>query len=281
MSIDVAAAAQLACLLEATAPKPGNVSPGQHFRDTRFEDFLASAAAIGLPFADAGEQPLGLTIRKAVEATAQWTGSNTNLGMVLLLAPVARAALVYRRPDLRGAVRDVLEATTWEDARHTYAAIRLASPGGLGRVPAEDVAHEPNVTLLEAMELAVNRDGIAREYVTGYETTFMVGVPALRAARRANLSWDAAVVETFLTLLSARPDTHIIRRGGERMANAVSRRATDVLAAGGVRSEDGRRALAEMDAFLRSDDNIANPGTSADLTAAAIFVFLLSGGWRP
>jgi triphosphoribosyl-dephospho-CoA synthase len=281
MSIDVAAAAQLACLLEVSAPKPGNVSPGEHFADARYEHFLASAAAIGLPFADAGEQPLGVTIRKAVEATTRWTRSNTNLGMILLLAPLARAALLYRRPDLRGAVREVLNATTWEDARHTYAAIRLASPGGLGRVPAEDVSREPNVTLLEAMQLATNRDGIAREYVTAYETTFMSGVPAVRAARRAGLTWDDTVVETFLTVLAARPDTHIVRRGGEELARAVSQRAKEALRAGGIRSEEGRNAITEMDAFLRSDGNVANPGTSADLTAAALFVFLLNGGWRP
>lgn len=280
MSIEVAAAAQLACLLEVSAPKPGNVSPGQHFGDARYEDFLASAAALGIPFADAGEQPLGVTIRKAVEATRQWTSSNTNLGMVLLLAPLARAALLFRRPDLRGAVREVLNATTWEDARFTYAAIRLASPGGLGKVAAEDVAREPNVTLLEAMQLAANRDGIAREYATAYETTFMAGVPAVRAARRAGLTWNDAVVETFLTLLAARPDTHIVRRGGEELARAVSQRAKDALAAGGVRSEDGRKAITEMDTFLRSDGNVANPGTSADLTAAAIFVFLMNGGWK-
>ena len=280
MSIEVAAAAQLACLLEVSAPKPGNVSPGRHFGDARYEDFLASAAALGIPFADAGEQPLGVTIRKAVEATRQWTRSNTNLGMVLLLAPLARAALLFRRPDLRGAVREVLNATTWEDARYTYAAIRLASPGGLGKVAAEDVAREPNVTLLEAMQLAANRDGIAREYATGYETTFMAGVPAVRAARRAGLTWNDTVVETFLTLLAARPDTHIVRRGGEELARAVSQRAKDALAAGGVRSDDGRKAIMEMDAFLRSDGNVANPGTSADLTAASLFVFLMSGVWR-
>ena len=91
---DVAAAAQLACLLEASAPKPGNVSPGRHFADARYEDFLASAAAIGVPLAGAGTRPVGATVRLAVEATARWTRSNTNLGIVLLLAPLARAALL-------------------------------------------------------------------------------------------------------------------------------------------------------------------------------------------
>ena len=96
---DVASAAQLACLLEASAPKPGNVSPGRHFADARYEDFLASAVAIGEPLAGAGTRPLGATVRLAVEATARWTRSNTNLGIVLLLAPLARAALRKRGRD--------------------------------------------------------------------------------------------------------------------------------------------------------------------------------------
>src|SRR5712691_5008683 len=96
---DVAVAAQLACLLEASAPKPGNVSPGRHFADARYEDFLASAVAIGGPLADAGTQPVGVTVRLAIEATARWTHSNTNLGIVLLLTPLAHAALANRAVD--------------------------------------------------------------------------------------------------------------------------------------------------------------------------------------
>src|SRR6266446_10081351 len=113
LASDVAVAAQLACLIEASAPKPGNVSPGRHFADARYEDFLASAAAIGGPLGAAGSQPLGVTIRLAIEATARWTRSNTNLGIVLLLAPLARAALVEAdTSDRRAAVRRVLDATT-------------------------------------------------------------------------------------------------------------------------------------------------------------------------
>ncbi|HEX4628661.1 MAG TPA: triphosphoribosyl-dephospho-CoA synthase, partial [Gemmatimonadales bacterium] len=85
---DVAVAAQLACLLEASAPKPGNVSPVTPFHDASYEDFLASAAAIGPALAQADARPLGATIRAAIEATARWAPSNTNLGLVLLLAPL-------------------------------------------------------------------------------------------------------------------------------------------------------------------------------------------------
>jgi triphosphoribosyl-dephospho-CoA synthase len=317
---DVAVAAQLACLLEASAPKPGNVSPGRHFADVRYEEFLASAAAIGAPLAEAANRPLGETVRLAVDATARWTRSNTNLGIVLLLAPLARAAMstaaarpadfaeassvkkldttgtgttVRLKPDsteeavvsgfgrtLREDVRRVLEETTVADARQVYAAIRRAAPGGLGRVADQDVADEPTMTLLDVMRLAAERDAIAREYAEAFDVTFRIGAPALERARRDDLAWDDAVVETFLTLLGSASDTHIVRRGGAALAVEVSDQARAVLAAGGVRSAAGRDAIARMDRGLRDLRHLANPGAAADLTAAAIFVILLDGGWQ-
>jgi triphosphoribosyl-dephospho-CoA synthase len=281
----VAAAAQLACLLEASAPKPGNVSPGRHFADLRYEDFLASAAAIGAPLAGAGTRPVGATVRLAIEATAHWTRSNSNLGTVLLLAPLARAALTRGRENedvtgLRSLLVPVLEATTVEDARDVYAAIRRAAPGGLGRVGAQDVSDEPTKTLVEVMRLAAERDSIAREYATAFELTFRTGAPALERARGDGLSWNDASVETFLMLLAAVPDSHIARRGGAAMAEKVSSHARAALLAGGVRSPAGRRAIDEMDGRLRDARHIGNPGTTADLTAAAIFVVLLNGCWH-
>jgi triphosphoribosyl-dephospho-CoA synthase len=285
---NVAAAAQLACLLEASAPKPGNVSPGRHFADARYEDFLASAAAIGAPLAGAGTRPVGATVLLAVEATARWTRSNTNLGIVLLLAPIARAVLFDdptawhgdSRDVLRTRVRRVLDATMVGDALDVYAAIRRASPGGLGRVDEQDVADEPTMTLLEVMRLAADRDGIAREYATAFASSFDVGAPALERARADGLTWEDAVVEAFLTLLAARPDTHVARRAGQPAAVEASRRAQSALDAGGVRHAAGRRLIAEMDDAFRDGRNIRNPGTTADLTAASIFVALLGGSWQ-
>jgi triphosphoribosyl-dephospho-CoA synthase len=294
---DVAVAAQLACLLEVSAPKPGNVSPGRHFVDVRYEDFLASAVAIGGPLAGAATQSVGVTIRLAIDATARWVRSNTNLGIVLLLAPLARAALQEKRVGslfrgqeakktqdpffqcLRESLRQVLEETTVADARDVYAAIRQAAPGGLGRTAIQDVSDEPTLTLLRVMQLAAHRDGIAREYATAYEVTFETGAPTLFQARRDGLSWDEAVVETFLTVLAKNPDTHVIRRSGREAAAEISERARNALAAGGVRSGAGRGAIDEMDGVLRDARHSGNPGTTADLTAAAIFVVLLAGGW--
>ena len=285
---DVAAAAQLACLLEASAPKPGNVSPSHRFDDLCYDDFLAAAAAIGVPFSRAGSLPVGATVRAAIEATAGWTRSNVNLGIVLLLAPLARAALTAESQDegrqspsaLRDAVRRVLGETTVDDAREVYAAIRAARPGGLGDVGDQDVAGEPTGTLLEVMRLAADRDSIAREYATAFEATFETAVPTLLRARLDRLTWSDAIVETFLTLLAARPDTHIARRSGAALAADVTDRARAALAAGGVRAEAGRRAVEVMHRALRGPQHRANPGATADLTAAAIFVVLLGGGWQ-
>ena len=277
---EVAAAGQLACLVEAGAPKPGNVSPGRHFRDTRYEDFVASAVAIGPALAAAGRQALGSTILHAVTATNQWTTSNTNLGIILLLAPLARAALHSDR-GLRDGVREVLAATTVADAVEVYKAIRSARAGGLGTSANEDVAAAPTVPLRDAMALAARRDSVAREYATDFATTFETGVPALRAARSAGLGWSEATVETFLRLLATLPDTLIARKLGSAAAAAVSRRAREVEDAGGARTEAGREALEVFDDELRSPNNAYNPGTTADLTCAALFVVILEDGWHP
>ena len=288
--MDVVAAAQLACLLEASAPKPGNVSPGRHFADVRYEDFLASAAAIGGPFAGAAGRPLGATVRLAVEATSQWTRANTNLGIVLLLAPLVRAGLACAAggagdggiapSGLRAALGRVLAETTVSDAAEVYRAIRLASPGGLGRAASQDVGDEPTLPLLDVMRLAADRDGVAREYATTFAVTFEEGAPALAQARRDGLPWDDAVVETFLRLLASRPDTHIARRAGQAKAAEVSQRAAAALEAGGVRTAPGRRTIEDADRAMRDPRNRANPGTTADLTAAAIFVVLCGGSGR-
>jgi triphosphoribosyl-dephospho-CoA synthase len=273
---DVAALAQLACLLEVSAPKPGNVSPGRHFADLTYEDFLMSAVAIGPTFARIGDQELGATIRQAVEVTACWAGTNTNLGIVLLLAPLAKAAASTTGGDLRSALRRVLEQTTVDDAREVYAAIRRARPGGLGQSDTQDVAGEPDVTLLDAMRLAADRDGIAREYATDFEVTFDRGAPALARARGDGLSWSDAIVETYLSLLAAGIDTHIVRRTGLAAAERVSMLAREALNAGGVRTDEGKQAVDAMDRAMRDARNSHNPGTTADLTAAAIFVTLIA-----
>ncbi len=280
---DIAVAAQMACLLEASAPKPGNVNRYHDFEDATFEEFLLSAAAVGPALGRAGSVGVGRTILRAVRDTRRFVRTNTNLGIVLLLAPLARAAARTGGP-LRSRLGQVLAELDVADARAAYAAIRLAEPAGLGRVADQDVRDEPTVSLREAMALAAPRDTIAREYVTDYAVTFETGVPALCRARERGLGWAVAVTETYLSLLAAVPDSLIARKCGEGAAREVSREAARVLAAGEPASTERRDALARFDASLRREGNRLNPGTTADLTAAALFVHFLeqsTGAARP
>ncbi len=270
---EIGVRAQLACLLEAAAPKQGNVRPGRSFGDATFEHFLASAAAIGPVMASADERGVGATVLAAVHACRRYVRVNTNLGIILLLAPLARAAT---RPctELRASLREVLRGLTLEDAVNAYAAIRVATPGGLGSVPDQDVRAEPTVPLLKAMALAADRDSIAREYVTDFAITFEAAAPRLVTARSALPSWPEAIVQAYLELLSEIPDTLIARKLGDAAAAEVSRDAADVVAAGGMHTAGGRTAAAELDRRLRDPGNRRNPGTTADLIASGLFVAL-------
>jgi triphosphoribosyl-dephospho-CoA synthase len=263
----VAGAAQLACVLEASAEKPGNITPRHDFADTSYEDMLRSAIALGPELGRAAERGVGDTVLAAVRATQRVAGANTNLGIALLLAPLARAALLGG--PLRERAEEVLGALTLDDARAAYAAIRTAGAGGLDEPVEHDVRAEPTIALRDAMAAAAERDSIAAEYATGYALTFDLGLPALARALDAGLGPRAATVELDLTLLAAVPDTLIARKRGRDAAEQVSAGAARVLA--------GQMALEAFDASLRQDGNALNPGTTADLVTAVLFVGLLEG----
>jgi len=275
---EVVQAAQIACLIEVSASKPGNVSRLYDFHDMRMEDFLLSAAAIGPAIRQAGQASVGETVLRAIQDTKRLVRANTNLGIVLLMAPLARAAMAPGSGTLRQRLSNVLAGLTVEDARLAYHAIRLASPGGLGRVDRGDVSAEPDVTLRQAMSLAADRDSVAREYVTDYAITFQQTVPVLRDCLQTCPSLTDATVQTALTLLTQVPDTLIIRKLGLDAAREVSRQAEEVLRQGGVLTERGRAALAHFDNSLRDATNSLNPGTTADLVTTALFVLLLENG---
>jgi triphosphoribosyl-dephospho-CoA synthase len=276
---ETAWAAQLACLFEASVDKPGNVSPRIHFSDARFEDFAASAVAIGPALRDAGLATVGETIARAAADTRRLVATNTNLGMILLLAPLARAAASLEAgTGLRAAVSEVLAALTVQDARLAYEAIRGASPAGMGEVARHDVdGDDVTVTLYEAMDAARERDSIAREYVTDFELTFALGADTLIHCWHDGVAFSDAIVTTFLTILAAVPDTLIARKNGKAAAEDVSRRVARVLSSGGSASEQGRAGLGDLARELGDEAHRLNPGTTADLVAASIFVFLTEG----
>jgi len=268
------ALAQVACLLEATARKPGNVHPGRGFADAHYLDYALSAQAVGPALDRARAEGVGVAVLGAVRATRAVSATNTNLGMVLLLAPLAA---VPAGMSLDDGVSAVLEALTIGDARRVYRAVRLAGPGGLGVSAEQDVAGEPTVTLLEAMRLAAGRDAVARQYAEGYRDVFGLALPALVRALDDGRPLEDAVVAAHLAVLSATPDTLIARKRGRATAEEASRRAALVVEAGGPGTAEGDRRLDDLDRWLRGDGHARNPGATADLVAAALYAALRDG----
>ena len=262
----------LACLLEVSAGKPGNITPAHDFTDTTYADMVRSALALGPVFARPHvlRRSVGELISDGVEATARVAGANTNLGIVLLFAPLARAAATSDEEEaLRPAVERILARLDVDDAATAFAAIVRASPGGLGDATEHDVRAPARVTLREAMASAAHRDSIASEYATGYAIVFETGLPLLAQALAAGQRTLDAVVSLHVGLLAAHPDTLIARKAGEAAADAVSAAAREV--------RDGTVSLADFDDSLRADGNRLNPGTTADLVAATLLAALLSG----
>lgn len=268
-----AAAFVAACRDEIEAPKPGNVHVFADGHRMTAAQFLRSAEAAAEPLCAPGAR-VGVRILRAVEATAAAVGTNTNLGIILLCAPLAAAA-ERAENDLGAALAAVLDILDVEDAALTYRAIALAAPGGLGRVAEHDV-HEPaTVTLKEAMASAAERDRIARQYVTGFSDVFDVGEPVFAAnlVRTPERAW--ATLAVYLAFLTAFPDTHIVRKHGMAIAEEVRLRARlffDHLAAG-EHTDGFREALLAWDAELKRKN--INPGTAADLTVATLFAHRL------
>jgi triphosphoribosyl-dephospho-CoA synthase len=281
--------ATLACLLEATIPKPGNVHRGADFEDLTFTDFVAAGVAVGPAMQRASEgAPLGATVLDAIRATRAVSGTNVNLGIVLLCAPIACAVKSSEAAQgsgaaprsLRDGVRGVLSSLTPADCAAVYEAIALAMPGGMGKVEEGDVAGPPPSDLLHAMGLAAERDTIARQYVTGFAELFDFVVAELRAGLARGWSLHDSVIRTHLRTMQAIPDTLIARKCGAALAGEVAVNAGAVLNAGEPGDENYNEALADLDFYLRSDGHRRNPGTTADLIAAALFLGLVEG-WIP
>lgn len=264
-----------ACALDVQARKPGNVSLASPGHRMDAAQFLASAAAAAGPVSAMGA-PVGQRIEAAVHAAWSATRCNTNLGIVLLCAPLLAAwerCTGAGAAALRASLGTVLHSLDVEDARAAYRAIALAHPGGLGRAPEQDVGAVPTVDLRAAMALAAHRDRIAWQYAHGYADVFELGLPAFAAARPAGAG--RAMQRTFLEFAAGRPDSHIVRKHGSALAQSVMGEAVHWRA----RARSG--ALLDDDpAFAAWDEDLKargiNPGTSADLCVAVALAATLA-----
>ena len=270
-----------ACLLEATARKPGNVHPETSFPDLTYADFVRSAEAAAPVLARAEELGVGRTIFEAVAATRQAAPSNTNLGMILLLAPLAA---IPAGTSLCDGIGTVLRTLTVEDAVWAYRGIRLAQPGGMGEQSEQDLTAEPTVTLREAMALAADRDLIASQYITNFSVVLTTGFPLLCREASFEERWEEALISLQLHLMAEYPDSLIARTCGVETALEARLRAQQVLTEGWPGRSGSAKTLHDFDQWLRADGHRRNPGTTADLIAASLFAALRDGrlpcpGW--
>jgi triphosphoribosyl-dephospho-CoA synthase len=254
-----------ACLLDVMALKPGNVGIHAAGHGMQVVDFIRSARAAALAIA-AAEHSVGERVYGAIAATRAAVGTNTNLGIVLLAAPLAHA--FHRGGRLRDSLVRVLAELSTADAQLAFDAIRLASPGGLGAAERHDVREPARVSLLEAMRAAADRDSIARQYVTAYADVVEIGLARLEQARLRGCDRRAAATHVFLGFLAGLPDAHVARKFGIDEAQFLRHSAAEHAQADG-RYGPRLAALLDWDAALKARG--LNPGTSADLTVATLF----------
>lgn len=286
-----------ACELDIAVRKPGNVSLLSPGHGMQAQHFIDSARASAAPLFARGAS-VGERIEAAVVATGRVAGCNTNLGILLLCAPVALA--VERFPQatspisLCQAIESVLAGLDVDDARAAFRAIARANPGGLGSAASEDVRTAPTVGLRAAMALAAERDRIARLYRDGYAELFDIGLAALGGDFRVLDAQESlppvrgiampvpgvgrAVQRAYLALLGHAADSHIVRKHGSVVAHTVmdaaARWRADPRGAGPATGLDTDPAFAAWDESLKGDG--LNPGTTADLTVASMLLAFIT-----
>ena len=269
----IEAAFRWACLTELDAPKPGNVHAFADGHRMTVDEFVRSADAAAAPLSAQGAR-VGLRIHRAVMATFAAVGTNTNLGIILLCAPLAAAA-DRDATNLRNALHQVLQDLNVDDADLAFGSIVRAAPAGLGHSAQHDVFNPATVSLLQAMSEAANRDMVARQYATDFADIFDRGLPLFESVsrRRGEAKW--ATLATFLGFLSAFPDSHIARKFGAETARCVQGTALNFarMLQAAEQADQILPALLTWDSALKA--KAVNPGTSADLTVATLFAHRL------
>ena len=272
--------AALACQLEAAVPKPGNVHRGADFKDASFYDFIVSGQLLGNAIDQSPDTSLGEMVFLIVERTKFQVRLNTNLGIALLLAPLAICAR-RSQPLNTESIHELLASSDQSDCIAIYRAIQLANPGGLGTEKAFDVNETPPSHILKAMDLARDRDLIARQYVLDFRDVFEFVAPRIVALQQEHQSLSRSIIQTHVELIAIFSDSLITRKCGSEIAGRAQQLAQLAMDSLPYGWEEFENAVGEMDFWMRSDGNRRNPGATADLIAAGLFVGLWNEelGW--
>ncbi len=287
---EIAKIAQIASALEVSGyPKPGNVHRTRNYEDMVFEDFIISGIVIGDTIREATknvniENPcLGKYILNAVKETDNWIKNNTNLGIVMMIIPIACATAISNNfNEIRPNIVKLMKSTSVEDACDLYDAINIADAGGMGNQDEYDVASTNakeelkanKQTMWDVLKISAPWDRLANEMTSDMPVVFEIGYPTYYNLIKEN-SLNKSCILTFLTILSEIPDTLISRKYGAKKASEISNQARQLLKY--QNDDDFKDKLKEFDDYLY--ENKFNPGTTADLTAASIFVTYLKSNF--
>jgi triphosphoribosyl-dephospho-CoA synthase len=268
-----------ACEIELQAFKPGNVSVYADGHDMTVADFRRSYHVSAPPLCNP-DYSLGEKIFYAVQATREAVGCNTNLGIILLAAPLLQAASGCRSGlTLRQALRQVLSATTLADADWVFRAISLANPGGLGSASQQDVHAPATVILTEAMRLASRQDRIAYQYISGYQDIFDFAILSYYNGENLWRSKSWAAVTVYTALLSQFPDSHVERKHGDQYSDMIGQTMADLSQCLVTQTaEQLMPLLHQIDQTFKTKR--INPGTTADMTVATLLAVFLENEWQ-
>jgi triphosphoribosyl-dephospho-CoA synthase len=263
-----------ACEVDVQAFKPGNVSVYADGHDMTVADFRLSAKVSAEPLCNP-DYSLGEKIYYAVKATREAVGCNTNLGIILLCAPLIQAISQHSGLTLRQAVSKVLGESTIEDADWVFKAITLASPGGLGSSDRQDVNEKASVTLLDAMKIASEKDRIALQYTTDYQDIFNFAVLRYTIGfnRWGDRNWAAVAV--YADMLSHFPDSHIERKYGNQYSEMVTIKMAQLSEE--LYKTDNPEHIKPLLFCLDQELKFygINPGTTADMIVATVLTAFL------
>ena len=273
---DLKSAYLFSCKKDIELIKPGNVNLLSSHKDTKAQDYLDSAILSSKELFNQNYS-LGKRILESVNVTRSQVNVNTNLGIILLCAPVIQSYIDFNNLDLREGIKKTLSTTSIKDTHDLCAAINISSPGGLGDSDMYDTASYPNVSIKQIMDYSQEYDRISYQYSHNFSDIFDFIIPKLEFLNQRYESLDISLSLLFIEILAKIPDSHISRKFGDKIAKKTSNNAHDLLKILDREHDPDYLAKALNNLDYEYKKKGINPGTTADLLVASLMIYKISG----
>ena len=269
---DLKSAYLFSCKKDIELIKPGNVNLLSSHKDTKAQDYLDSAILSSKELFNQNYS-LGKRILESVNVTRSKVNVNTNLGIILLCAPVIQSYIDFNNLDLREGIKKTLSTTSIKDTHDLCAAINISSPGGLGDSDMYDTASYPNASIKQIMNYSQEYDRISYQYSHNFSDIFDFIIPKLEFLNQRYESLDISLSLLFIEILAKIPDSHISRKFGDKIAKKTSNNAHDLLKILDREHDPDYLAKALNNLDYEYKKKGINPGTTADLLVASLMIY--------